>query len=227
MDVKKNLQEIQNEIRQACEKSDRNPEDITLIAVTKYVTIERAREAVAAGVSDLGENRPEGLIDKHAEIGSQVNWHYIGTLQSRKVKDIIHTVDYIHSLDRHSLAKEIDKRADRVIDCFVQVNVSGEDSKHGVEPEEAADFIAGLESFRNVRVVGLMTMAPFIEDEARLRTIFRNLAQLRDSIRDLGLSHAPCSELSMGMSNDYKIAIEEGATHIRIGTSLVGSESKR
>lgn len=227
IDVQTNLKEIQQDIREACEKSGRNPDDITLIAVTKYVTIERTKEAIAAGVENLGENRPEGLLDKKDAISEDVNWHFIGTLQSRKVKEIINDVDYIHSLDRQSLAKEINKRADRVVDCFVQVNVSGEDSKHGLAPSETADFIESLKAYPNIRVVGLMTMAPYIDDEEVLRRIFRDLAGLRDDIKEKGMPHAPCRFLSMGMSNDYKIAIEEGATHIRVGTKLVGSELKR
>lgn len=227
VDVSNNLLEIEKDIQKACEKSGRNPEEVKLIAVTKYVTIERAKQAVENGVKDLGENRPEGLIDKKNEIGDAATWHFIGSLQSRKVRDIVNEVDYIHSLDRMSLAKEINKRADRVVDCFVQVNTSGEESKHGLEPENVAEFVDALRDFPNIRVAGLMTMAPYIDDESALRSYFRKLRQLRDDISGRHLSHAPCMYLSMGMSNDYKIAIEEGATHIRIGTKLVGAELKR
>jgi len=227
LDVASNLHEIQQDIRESCEKMNRNPEEVKLIAVTKYVTIERAQEAVENGVTDLGENRPEGLLEKHQEIGNKATWHFIGSLQSRKVKDIIDNVDYIHSLDRLSLAKEINKRANRVIDCFIQVNTSGEESKHGLEPEEVKEFIEKLHDYPNIRVTGLMTMAPFIEDESALRLYFSKLRKLREEIQQMQLEYAPCQYLSMGMSNDYKIAIEEGATHIRIGTKLVGSELKR
>lgn len=227
INVQQNLQEIEAKIQAACEKSNRTTGDITLIAVTKYVTIERAKEAIACGVTNLGENRPEGLLEKRSEIKEPAKWHFIGTLQSRKVKEIIDQVDYIHSLDRISLAKEIDKRANRVIDCFVQVNTSGEDSKHGLAPAELEQFIEQLAAYPNIRVVGLMTMAPFIEDETKLRTFFRELARLRNVIQAKQLAYAPCTFLSMGMSNDYEIAIEEGATHIRIGTKLVGADLKR
>ena len=142
------------------------------------------------------------------------------------MRDVINEVDYFHALDRDSLAKEIEKRADKEIKCFVQVNVSGEESKHGLTSEEAIDFIKSLEQYSKIKVVGLMTMAPFVEDEDVLRNCFRKLRKLRDIVKGLNLSYAPCEFLSMGMSNDYKIAIEEGATHIRVGTALVGCELK-
>lgn len=223
MDVANNLQAIKAEIRQACEKSNRNPEDITVIGVTKYVTIERTEEAIAAGIKNLGENRSQGFIEKYEHFHDKVNWHFIGTLQTRKVRDIVDKVTAIHSLDRMSLAKEIEKRASKPIDCFLQVNVSGEDSKHGLHPDEVIPFINELNDFSKINIVGLMTMAPHADDEQLLRNVFKNLARLRDSVRDSNLKNAPCSYLSMGMSNDYRIAIEEGATHIRIGSKLVGS----
>ncbi|RYG74091.1 YggS family pyridoxal phosphate-dependent enzyme [Lentibacillus lipolyticus] len=224
MDVAANLEEIRQNIRQACANSGRDPQDITIIAVTKYVTTERAKEAINAGVTNLGENRLEGLLDKHEYIQDHATWHFIGTLQSRKVKDVIGKADVIHSLDRKSLAKEINKRSSGPAECFVQVNVSGEDSKHGISPDETVSFIRELKQYNNIRVAGLMTMAPHIKDEDQLRTVFRKLASLREMVQAEQLPHAPCSYLSMGMSNDYKIAIEEGATHIRIGSALVGSQ---
>jgi pyridoxal phosphate enzyme (YggS family) len=192
--------------------------------VTKYVTIERAQEAIEAGVLHLGENREEGLLAKYEILQDKPVWHFIGSLQTRKVKSIINYVDYIHSLDRHSLAKEIHKRANRVIKCFVQVNVSKEESKHGLAPEDVIEFIQSLKDFSNLKIVGLMTMAPFTEDEEQLRYCFRSLKAIQENVKKLNLQYAPCTELSMGMSNDYSIAIEEGATMIRIGTALVGSE---
>lgn len=224
MKVSENLQRIQNEIQQACEKAGRSPEEVTIIAVTKYVSIERAEEALHAGICHLGENRDEGLLEKWEVLQDKPIWHYIGTLQTRKVKNIIDKVSYIHSLDRISLASEIQKRADCSVNCFIQVNVSGEESKHGIEPENVVDFIHQLEQFPNIHVVGLMTMAPYIEDQELLRKYFRDLKQLQLKVQSLQLRYAPCQELSMGMSNDFAIAIEEGATMIRIGTALVGEE---
>ncbi|MFD1018095.1 YggS family pyridoxal phosphate-dependent enzyme [Thalassobacillus hwangdonensis] len=225
MSVERNLADIQQNIRQACESCDRSPEDISIIAVTKYVSIERAKEALEAGIKDLGENRMKGFLDKFEAIGGDADWHFIGSLQSRKVKDIIDHIHMLHSLDRKSLAKEIQKRASKKIECFVQVNVSGEESKHGVALDDAEAFIEALEAYDRIEVAGLMTMAPHIDDEEELRGVFRKLRALRDKVRDRSLPHAPCKYLSMGMSNDYVIAIEEGATHIRIGTALVGQES--
>ncbi|KZE49741.1 YggS family pyridoxal phosphate-dependent enzyme [Rossellomorea marisflavi] len=224
MNVEQRLQRIDSSIEQACGNAGRSPGDVKVVAVTKYVTIERAQEAVTAGITHLGENRDTGLTEKYEAIGNRVDWHFIGSLQTRKVKQIIDKVSYIHSLDRHSLAVEIDKRADKPVNCFVQVNVSGEESKHGISPEEVRDFIISLQELENINVVGLMTMAPHTQDEAFLRSCFRNLRMLQQEIKALGLPHAPCTELSMGMSNDFQIAIEEGATFVRIGTALVGND---
>lgn len=222
MTVLQSLKEINDRIVAACKRVGRSVDDITIIGVTKYVTIERTEELLAAGITDIGENRVEGLQAKYDEIGNRANWHFIGTLQSRKVKDVIDKVHTIHSLDRLSVAKQINNRADSQVDCFVQVNVSGEASKHGVEAHELIDFIHELAPFNKVRIIGLMTMAPHTEDEAELRRVFRTLKQLSEEVKALKLEHAPCDKLSMGMSNDYEIAIEEGATHIRLGTKLVG-----
>lgn len=222
--VRDNLKAIQEKIEAACEKVNRAKEDITLIAVTKYVTIERAEEAIEAGVLHLGENREEGLLAKYDALKDKPVWHFIGSLQTRKVKNIIEYVDYIHSLDRISLAKEIHKRAAKKIKCFVQVNVSQEESKHGLAVNEVVDFIKELAPFTNIEVIGLMTMAPFSDDEVLLRNCFRTLKELQQTIQQLSINYAPCRELSMGMSNDYSIAIEEGATMIRIGTALVGND---
>ncbi|MGM7720287.1 YggS family pyridoxal phosphate-dependent enzyme [uncultured Metabacillus sp.] len=225
MNVQENYLTIRENIKRICNCIGRNPEDIKVIAVTKYVSIERAKEAIAAGVHHLGENRDEGLQAKFQEIKDTAIWHFIGTLQTRKVKSIIDKVEYIHSLDRLSLAKEIDKRATKPIKCFIQVNVSGEESKHGCSPEEVIDFVKGLEAYQNIKVVGLMTMAPFTDDQQLIRTCFKRLKMIQQEVQALKISTAPCHELSMGMSNDYEIAIEEGATFIRIGTSLVGNEN--
>ncbi|BAD75416.1 hypothetical conserved protein [Geobacillus kaustophilus HTA426] len=223
MTVRDNLAAIRREIEAACARVGRDPAGVRIVAVTKYVDAERAMEVLDAGIADLGENRSDQLIEKHARIGNQATWHFIGTLQSRKVKDIIDKVDYIHSLDRLSLAKEIEKRAVRPVKCFVQVNVSGEVTKHGLAPEETIPFIEQLRAFSRIEVVGLMTMAPHTDDEAVLRACFRRLRMLKERVQALGMAHAPCTELSMGMSNDYTIAIEEGATFVRIGSALVGS----
>ncbi|GAA0495116.1 YggS family pyridoxal phosphate-dependent enzyme [Salinibacillus aidingensis] len=224
MNVAENLASIRENIEQACRKSGRDPQEVSIIAVTKYVSIETANQAIQAGIKDIGENRKEGFLEKYNELGTEATWHFIGTLQSRKVKDVIDQIDYLHSLDRLSLAKEVNKRASEKIKCFVQVNVSGEDSKHGINPEEVIPFVEKLGNYEHIEVSGLMTMAPQTENEDLLRGCFQNLRKLKEQIQNLQLPHAPCTYLSMGMSNDYSIAVEEGATHIRIGTKLVGKE---
>ncbi|MGV3488602.1 MAG: YggS family pyridoxal phosphate-dependent enzyme [Tuberibacillus sp.] len=225
MSVKDNAQTIIKNIEEACAKSGRSVSEVKIIAVTKYVGVERAKEAVEAGIAHIGENRPEGLIEKsEALVHANITRHFIGTLQSRKVKDVLLYADFIHSLDRLSLAKEIEKRAERPVNCFVQVNVSGETSKHGLSIEDTLPFIESIKDFSKIRVVGLMTMAPQTDDHELLHSVFRKLKQLQLTVAGKGWHHAPCHELSMGMSGDYQIAVEEGATYVRIGTALVGKE---
>lgn len=225
MNVRENFETITKEIVETCGKVGRNLEEVNLVAVTKYVGDARVKEAIEAGITDFAENRSQNYVERKNKYSNKT-WHLIGSLQTRKVRDVINDVDYFHALDRDSLAKEIEKRAEKEIKCFVQVNVSGEESKHGLTPEQTIDFIKSLEQYSKIKVVGLMTMAPFVEDEEILRNCFRKLRELRDEVKGLDLSYAPCEFLSMGMSNDYKIAIEEGATHIRVGTALVGCELK-
>ncbi|MBS4193909.1 YggS family pyridoxal phosphate-dependent enzyme [Lederbergia citri] len=222
MKVENKFALIKENIEAACKRANRKQEDVTVIAVTKYVSTERALEALNSGIEHLGENRDDGLTSKWEVLGDRPVWHFIGTLQTRKVRNIIDKVTYIHSLDRLSLAEEIQKRAKTSIKCFVQVNVSGENSKHGIDPENVISFIRQLDSFTNIQIVGLMTMAPNTENQTVLRNCFRRLKELQKEVKGLNLEYAPCNELSMGMSNDYMIAIEEGATFIRIGTALVG-----
>ena len=226
MSVKENYETIRRNIINACQRVGRNPSDVKVIAVTKYVSTSRTQEAVDAGLLHIGENRVEGILTKQLEITAKdIWWHFIGTLQSRKVKEVVHAIDMLHSLDRLSLAKEIDKRSDKIIDCFVQVNVSGEESKHGISEETLLDFVEKLSVYKKIRVVGLMTMAPYTEDKELIRNVFRRLKECQLKVQEQQFPHAPCDELSMGMSNDYEIAIEEGATFVRIGTALVGKET--
>ena len=225
MNVRENFETITKEIVETCKKVGRNAEEVNLVTVTKYVSDARVEEAIEAGITDFAENRPQNYVKRKSKYSDKI-WHLIGSLQTRKVRDVINEVDYFHALDRDSLAKEIEKRAEKEVKCFVQVNISGEESKHGLTSEEAIDFIKSLEQYSKIKVVGLMTMAPFVDNEEILRNCFKKLRNLRDEVKGLNLSYAPCEFLSMGMSNDYKIAIEEGATHIRVGTALVGCELK-
>ncbi|REB09686.1 YggS family pyridoxal phosphate-dependent enzyme [Sporosarcina sp. BI001-red] len=224
--LQQRINTIEESISQACERVGRDRDEVTVIAVTKQVSEVRTQNVLDQGIIHLGENRPEGLLAKQHAIPQGAVWHFIGNVQSRKVKEIIERIDYLHSLDRLSIAKEIQKRAVEPIDCFVQVNVSGEDSKSGLSPTQTQSFIESLSGYDKIRVIGLMTMAPLTEDQDEIRKVFRDLRELRDGLAAKHMQHAPLTKLSMGMSNDYSIAIEEGATHVRIGTALVGSESE-
>lgn len=221
MTIASNLQQVEETLCQTCKQVDRAVQDVQLIAVTKAVDNESTKAIYDLGIKHLAENRPEGLSAKQAYLPQEdIIWHYIGNLQSRKVKQVINQIDYLHSLDRLSLAKEINKRADKVIPCFVEVNVSGEASKHGVSPNELTSFIEAIGAYAKIQVIGLMTMAPLAADEEEIRQHFAGLKKLQQEIAAQNLSFAPCTELSMGMSNDYPIAIEEGATFIRVGSNL-------
>lgn len=222
MTVQENYTHVKQNIEEACKRSGRSIEDVTVVAVTKTVGIEKTREVLASGIKHLGENRNEGFLPKYEVIGEDAVWHFIGSLQTRKVKDMINQIHYLHSLDRISLAQEIQKRAEHRISCFVQVKTSNEETKQGLEPDELLPFIQALASFDRIHVMGLMTMAPYTNDEEQIRTCFQALKKLQQDVQALNLPHAPCKELSMGMSNDYAIAVEEGATYIRLGTILVG-----
>ena len=215
--LQRNIQVIQGQIQVAGQQS------VQLIAVTKTVSANMMRQMYQYGQKRFGENRVNVLLDKQAalaDIASDCEWHFIGRLQTRQVKEVVHHVDYIHSLDRLKLAEEIQKRATQAVKCFVQVNVSGEQSKAGFSPAELVNVITQLAQYDRIQVVGLMTMEPFDAPEEELHQYFKLLHELQQVIKQLQLPHAPCKELSMGMSQDYQIAIQEGATYVRIGTAL-------
>lgn len=228
MSIKDNIMSIKQNIDDIRKESNRQ-EDVNLMAVTKTVDVDKVLVAIDAGITDIGENKPQELARKYEVIGDKVRYHLIGTLQTNKVKYIIDKVYMIHSLDRIALCEEIQKRAekiDRAINCLVQVNISKEESKHGLEEELVIDFIKEVSSnYKNIHIKGLMTMAPFIDDEAEIRKVFRGLKNLSLQIKDLNLPNVEMDTLSMGMSHDYKIAIEEGATIVRVGTSIFGQRN--
>ncbi len=228
MSIKDNIMSIKKEINEIKEKCNRQDE-VNLMAVTKTVDVDKVLEAIDAGITDIGENKPQELARKYDAIGDRVKYHLIGTLQTNKVKYIIDKVYMIHSLDRISLCEEIQKRAekiDRIINCLVQVNISKEESKHGLDREEVIKFVKEVsEKYKNIRVKGLMTMAPFIEDNEEIRKVFKGLKDLSLEIKELELQNVDMDTLSMGMSHDYGIAIEEGATIIRVGTSIFGKRN--
>lgn len=217
-----NLNNINQKIQLACQKAQRSVDDVTMIAVTKSVESDTAKELAELGIENMAENRVDKLLEKKMALKnfSSIKWHLIGNLQRRKVKLVINEIDYFHALDSLKLAEEIQKRAEKEISCFIEVNITGEETKHGFKPEEVIEFIHELAPLDKIKIVGLMTMAPFDASEHDLHEAFSKLKKLQLAINDLNLLHAPCTELSMGMSNDFPIAIEEGATFVRIGTAI-------
>lgn len=225
--IEKNLHIIRGKIEKAAIKSGRKIEDITLVAVSKTVEPDKILKAIDAGITELGENRVQELNEKYDIINSNrnCNWHLIGHLQTNKVKYVVDKVKMIHSVDRYELAVEINNRAQKIgktIDILIQVNISGEESKFGVSPDSAIDLIKQIALLENVRVKGLMTMAPFASNPETVRNVFSGLRKLSIDIEKENINNIVMDYLSMGMSNDYEIAIEEGANLVRIGTGVFG-----
>lgn len=209
-------------VARACERAGRKPDDVLLIAVSKTVEVERIQLAVAAGVQALGENRVQEAKDKVAALGRPVPWHLIGSLQTNKARDAVELFDWIHSVDREELARELDRRAhqrERRVKVLVQVNVGEEHQKGGVPPAELKDLLDALTAFPNLDVRGLMCIPPAAETAEASRPWFKRLRDLRDAA---GLEHC-----SMGMSGDFEVAIEEGATMVRVGTAIFGPRAPR
>lgn len=228
MSIRDNIMSIKQNINDIRKESNRE-DDVNLMAVTKTVDVDKVLEAIEAGITDVGENKPQELARKYEVIGDKVRFHLIGTLQTNKVKYIIDKAYMIHSLDRIALCEEIQKRAekiDRVMDCLVQVNISKEESKHGLGEDEVIDFIKEVsKKYKNIHIKGLMTMAPLTDNEEEIRSVFKGLKKLSLQVKKLNLYNVDMDTLSMGMSHDYKIAIEEGATIIRVGTSIFGQRN--
>ena len=190
-------------------------------AVTKYVDVATTEALVKTGIQHIGENRVDKFLEKYQALKEyDLTWHLIGSLQRRKVKDVINLVDYFHALDSVKLAQEIQKRAEHPIKCFLQVNISGEESKHGFAPDELDDVLAEIAQLDKIEIVGLMTMAPFEASQEELQDIFSKTHQLQKQLEKKQLKNMPFSELSMGMSRDFEVAIANGATYVRIGTSF-------
>ncbi|NLK42826.1 MAG: YggS family pyridoxal phosphate-dependent enzyme [Tissierellia bacterium] len=228
MSIEKNILQIKENIGNALKKSGREGDEVQLIAVTKTVDINRINEAIEAGITSIGENRTNEIEEKYNLIGSKVDFHMIGHLQTNKVKNIIGKTKLIHSLDRISLAKELDKRSKRnniVTDVLLQVNVAEEESKFGLKVDEVLYFIEDILELTNIRVRGLMTIAPYTEDRSYLRNVFRSLYKLSEDIKTRNYEGLSMDYLSMGMSNDYEIAIEEGSNMVRVGSSIFGKRN--
>ena len=227
--IKDNIEKVQNIINKSSNKSKRDSKDIMLLAVTKMVDVDKVLEAIDCGITDIGENKPQELVRKYEYIGDKVRWHLIGSLQTNKVKSIIDKVYMIHSLDRLSLCEEIQKRAKQInktVNCLIQVNISKEESKNGLYEEDVVKFIKDIsDKYENINIRGLMTIAPFTEDEDKLRNLFKKLKNLSLEIDSLNIKNVYIDYISMGMSNDYSIAIEEGSNIVRIGTSIFGKRN--
>ncbi|MGL5751974.1 MAG: YggS family pyridoxal phosphate-dependent enzyme [Paraclostridium sp.] len=226
--IKSNIDDIKIKISNSYKNGNRIKET-TLIAVTKTVDVDAINEAIESGITDVGENKPQELSRKFEMIGDKVRWHQIGSLQTNKVKYIIDKVYMIHSLDRLSLCEEIQKRAEiinKTINCLVQVNISKEETKHGISENEALEFIKEVSiKYPNIKIKGLMTMAPYTDNESVKRSAFIGLKKLADKIAMENIENVCMEELSMGMSNDFDIAVEEGATLVRVGTSIFGKRN--
>ena len=221
MNLKENTNLVFQQISNAVQEAGRENDSVSVIAVTKYVDVETASALVSQGVQHIGENRVDKFLDKyHALSDKNLTWHLIGTLQRRKVKEVISYVDYFHALDSLKLAQEIQKRADHKIKCFLQVNISQEESKHGFSKEELLALLPELSQLDHIEYVGLMTMAPFEATSQELQEIFKETQELQKTIQEKHLPNMPMTELSMGMSRDFKEAIQYGSTFVRIGTAF-------
>lgn len=225
MSLNESIKQTEARIVEACRRSGRSRDDIRVVAVTKYIDVAETRQLIELGLNRLGENRWQQARDKWEAIGDEVEWHFIGHLQTNKVKDVIGRFSVLHSLDRPSLLQAVQKRAaalDIRVPVFIQLNVSGEASKFGLAPEELVAFAGQAADCPNIRVKGLMTMAPHEADPELTRPVFRQLRELRDSLNERAILPEPVQHLSMGMSNDFEVAIEEGATYLRLGSVLLG-----
>ena len=221
--IAENLAVLRQKIVETCRKSGRNPEEVKLIAVSKYFGVEAITEAKNCGLTDFGENRAQELTLKFEKLGNDVTWHFIGTLQKNKVKYAVNAAELIHSVDSLELVEEINKRAEKIgkiQKILLEVKTSEEETKSGLETEtEILNLVSRCSELKNLELKGLMTMAPLTDDTNIIRKSFRDLRNLKDRINNKGFN---LTELSMGMTSDFEIAIEEGATMLRIGSAIFG-----
>lgn len=223
--IHNNLTKVKQNINAACERAGRNSEDVTLIAVSKTKPIEMLREAYEAGARDFGENKVQELMDKIPVMPEDIRWHMIGHLQRNKVKYIVDKVWLIHSVDSLRLAEEISTQALKknvTVNILVEVNVAQEESKFGTSAEETISLVEKIAKLPGIHIKGLMTIAPFVENSEENREYFHKLKQLSVDISRKNIDNVSMSILSMGMTGDYTVAVEEGATHVRVGTGIFG-----
>lgn len=226
MDIAANIEKIRSGIEEACSRVGRDPGEVHLVAVSKTKPAELIDAAAAAGQDLFGESYVQEFLAKYDEVGAAVKWHFIGHLQSNKAKYLVDKVSMIHSVDRLSLARELDRqwgRRDSTLEVLLQVNLGDEQSKSGTTARDALELARRLADFPNLRLKGLMTLPPFFDDPEEVRPYFRQLHELAHQIERLALPGVEMRELSMGMSHDYQVAVEEGATLVRVGSSIFGA----
>ena len=226
--LKENLKNVQNNIKKACERVGRKPEEVTLVAVSKMKPLSDIEELLETGQLEYGENYVQELCDKYENISKPVHWHMIGHLQTNKVKYIIDKVSMVHSVDSVRLAEAIEKEAAKKDICMpvlIEVNVAGEESKFGLSVEEVLPFLEEISSYEHLQVKGLMTIAPFVANPEENREVFQKLKKLSVDIAAKNINNVNMSVLSMGMTNDYQVAVEEGATMVRVGTGIFGERN--
>lgn len=220
--LKRNINNLKDEMDKICKKIGRSSKDISIIAATKYASAGQVKLIYNLGLRNFGENRADELEEKYSAVEKDSIWHFIGHLQSRKVKKVVPLVEFIHSIDRISTLSKVNNEAEKlnkIQKLLIEINISGEESKYGINPDDLYNFLKETSNYKNIKVVGLMTMAPLTDDFGFIREIFKKLRILRDKSNEY-FSNMNLTELSMGMSNDYQVAIEEGATMIRIGSII-------
>jgi hypothetical protein len=228
MSIADNIKTIKTRIEQAAKRAGREASDIKLVAATKDVPVELIKEAIDAGLMDIGENRVQEARSKFDQLKDHsVTWHMIGHLQTNKVKHALEIFSVIQSVDSERLAKDISDKANKKIDVFIEVNTSGEESKFGIAPDKAAAFARHVSGLPKLKLSGLMTIGPLSSDESKTRQSFRELLKLFKQIKELNLPAVELKYLSMGMSDDYEIAVEEGSNMVRVGRAIFGIEHKK
>lgn len=226
--IKENLTEVRSRIQAACLRSHRDPSEVTLIAVSKTKPVEMIYEAIACGETEFGENKVQEMCDKIEVIHDPVHWHLIGHLQTNKVKYIVDKAYLIHSVDSLHLAQKIESEAEKKnvdVNILVQVNVANEATKFGLAADETMDMVTQIAKLPHVHIKGLMTIAPYVENPEENRQIFHEMKQLSVDIKAKNIDNVDMNVLSMGMTGDYEVAIEEGATHVRVGTGIFGERN--
>ena len=228
IDVKENLNEVHKKIEQACKRSGRDLSEVTLICVSKTKPIEMLKEAFLAGEHEFGENKVQEIVEKKPQLDENARFHMIGHLQTNKVKQVIDKVVLIHSVDSKHLADEINKEAAKkgiIVNILIEVNVANEDTKYGVSEEETEELVRYCAVLSNVKVCGLMTIAPFVNNPEDNRLVFRKIKNLCVDLTSKNIDNINMSIISMGMTGDYEVAIEEGSTMVRVGTGIFGSRN--